>query len=279
MSPSRGMHLGREASVNVDADGFLDIREPIDDEDWDTAKNPITHSDQVVRVAQAVENNGGSGGKTEACDDSGMLANLRELEQREDCHLAVNPVVPGQSPRTASALDHSIGNSDSAEICDDNGMMARLRELERLEELRELEELDELEQTANDQHHNERGGGSCESPLAKLPTASSTPAPHSPADLFRVMQRTEEFAATAVSALSREGTSLPAKHANSEKSGIGSAAEAGMAGGIHERIVDASAALSPPGGSALASGRLPAEEPAPRRISKFKADRARGRQG
>jgi len=274
-----GIRSGKEASVNVDADGFLDIREPIDDEDNDTAMDPVTRSDQGVWTAQ-VENNSsidGIGANTQTCDDAGMLAKLRELEQLEDSDLAMNDSVSGPG-RKASALD-CMGNSDSSQICGDNGMMARLRELERLEELRELEELDnELEQTGDIQH-NESGDGSCESSLPALPTASSSaPVLCSPADLFRVMQRVEESTATSAPAPSTSDTSRAEKAGNSAKISSGSAVEACVAGGIHERTVDAAAA-SPPGGFAADSGRLPAEEPAPRRISKFKADRARSRQG
>uniref|UniRef100_A0A7S1RI18 Uncharacterized protein n=1 Tax=Alexandrium catenella TaxID=2925 RepID=A0A7S1RI18_ALECA len=253
------------ATVRRDEEGFLDIREPCLDDDNDAAgplravPTPTPSQPKVLGPASAP---------------------------------ATASRAPTSSPESgeASGAVHAVAEGAQAPAVEGGGdMLSRLKELERLEELQELEDLDKLEELGDE-------GGDAGVLQAPNDIGQQESAPvatvKSPADLFRMMSEVEAGASSGVGVTGPAEPSAPPSKADrregtdvaASSSPVGDvppgAREAGFAHGIVERVGGASAlpgSTPPLSGSSASAPSADAGTAAPKRVSKFKSDRQRGR--
>jgi len=271
-SASRPGGPGEAASVRRDADGFLDICEPCDEHGDPLAPAgaaPVATRRPSAAPASRSDERRGAGG-------ADLLARLRELERLEEDG---ETALPGGG-EGASAGGHGGGAAAAASSPD---TLARMRELERLEEMEELDNLCEgMESTGAAQGEAFVAGGGREAL-----TANSAGQVQSPADLFRQMRRIDEEVANATAAPAAQGSFAPPGREAARRVEAPVAQSADVRGDVRERLdvrtqvlAPSLAALSsPPLGGArpgtAAGGGGGAEEEAPKRVSKFKSERAR----
>mmetsp|Transcript_45418 Transcript_45418/g.91678 ORF Transcript_45418/g.91678 Transcript_45418/m.91678 type:complete len:346 (+) Transcript_45418:168-1205(+) len=251
------------AEVRYDEEGFLDIREPYAEDDDTVGAAPASSGYPTTPSGPKVLGPATVAKATASAAESKAEAGVRAKG--------------GDAPKPPK------GDSD---------VFARLKELERMEELEALEELDKLEELEEEEDDagkaQDRGDGG-QQPSARAAVVKS------PADLFKMMSQVED-------ASSEAGAALPAEQGVTGPKGDHKAARApddaarpkatdsGFARDILERVGSASipaasAAASstqtgPPRGtseSADSASAADAGNAAPKRISKFKAERQRAR--
>jgi len=245
------------ATVRYDEEGFFDIREPFFEDDDMTGSVPAasvcppTPSEpKVLRPAST------------PARDTQVSPTMAEG------HAAI-----GVGARRSSSTKAPVPPEGS-------DMFTRLKELERMEELEELEELDKLDELIGEGGHDAAqtvdAGAVQGHEGSKQQQNLSAPVVKSPADLFKMMSQVEQDSSSTAAAVASPEPSLA-------KSGM---REGGFGGNILERIGSASthvsAATVPSLGSAshasehtLPASTADAGNAAPKRVSKFKAERQR----
>eukprot|EP00929_Paragymnodinium_shiwhaense_P113361 TRINITY_DN8163_c0_g1_i1.p1 TRINITY_DN8163_c0_g1~~TRINITY_DN8163_c0_g1_i1.p1 ORF type:complete len:448 (+),score=138.65 TRINITY_DN8163_c0_g1_i1:70-1413(+) len=256
------------ANVQVDNDGYLEIREPLEEEQEMSPGRPSVSSSSAR--SRPVEDVNPCGGRI--ADD--VVARMMELERLEELEDSEEGAVAASEPSVA----------------------ARMRELERLEEMQELDDICERAERWE-------GGAALDEAAGQAASESrrATQEVSSPADLQRIMQCVEEAAAGGfkpsrpfdvaeaaglrpfleeASPRGQPGaTGSPGPGAAAARASKAIAAEKALpgypppgAGAFNGEIRERSVGNAVPASSTGAS----AAEPAPKRVSRFKAERQRG---
>jgi len=248
----RGLASGEEASIGPsgatvrrDQEGFMDIREPYDEQVEQRKAAMASHQPHVDGASSP--HLGGS--------HEDVLERLRELERQE--------------MEESEDVDGDEGHNDIEHI----DSSARMRKLQTLEEMEELDSIVEGAESVEVASHS--AGMHSTQALGSQYGASDAPAVKalSPSDLFLKMRQVEEGASgerqerpTLVAQIQQRGDISRSPSEESPHVGLD------MRQGVRERM-GAAADKAFGGPDRLCS----MDEDAPKRISKFKADRHKGR--